>query len=1182
MSPTVDSNLVMSLLNILESLLIRALGKYVVVDPANPSETLALDAKQLKQRAQDIECCFFFSLVWSVGKTGTNQSQCKFSVFLENIIASIACIETDYGNVWNALQVRGWSVPDFQTGAIKGVLVYPMPMRNDYYECIYLPEDSKWKTWTDLLPNFSILPGAAYSSIVVPNQYTSQFTYMLELLIPHKKNVLMCGPTGTGKSVYIFDTITTGLPQDKFKPLCLGFSAKTSANMTQDIVDGKLDKRRKGVYGPPMGQQCVLFIDDLNMPEVETYGAQPPIELIRQLIDNGGWYDLKEKSWRTIIDTSVVSAMGPPGGGRNYVTPRLLRHFNLFCFAEFDDNTLKRIFSTIVQWHFSSYAFPSDVRSMTDSIVDATLETYRSAMANLLPTPQKSHYTFNLRDFSRVIQGVLLVKPSESFNKAALIRLWSHEALRVFGDRLVNDADRQWFHNHLSNMCSVKFNSGFFDVFKHLDTEAKKAVSVNDMRCLYFGEFMTSDDPKPYNEVQSMPELQTRMEEYLAEYNAQSRKPMDLVMFGFAIEHVSRISRILKMPGGNALLVGVGGSGRQSVTRLAAYMSGYDVFQIEISKNYTNTEWREDLKTILKGAGAGASPMTFLFSDTQIKNETFVEDINNMLNSGEVPNIFPSDERAAICESVRPFAKAIYGKAAVDMGAQELYAFFISRVKQNLHIVLAFSPIGDAFRDRLRKFPALINCCTIDWFTAWPSDALVAVAQRFLSTVKFDNEDSRQAIVSLCQQFHTNVIDLSEEFFTKLRRRNYVTPTSYLELIVAFKQNLDLKRVEVSNARKRYEVGLEKLAFAAEQVNTMQKELADLQPELISSAAATEVLMGQIEEKMPGVMETRKTVSAEADIAQKEADIVTAQKNEVEGELALAIPALESALAALDTIKPTDINEIKALAKPPEKIRMVCKAVCIMLDIKPVRIPDPNDPSKRIMDFWGPSQKMLADPKFIDTLKGYDKDNMNPKIIAEIKKDFIENEDFDPNIIAKASKAAEGMCRWCHAMVTYDRVAKVVAPKKAALEEAQSKLDITMAALNAKKAALQAVEDDLATLQNQLDSAKAKKLELETQADMCDKKIVRANQLLDGLGGERDRWGLFAQQLGTKYEKLTGDVLVSAGLIAYLGPFTAVYRQKQMLEWVVSIKEHSIPCSDNPTLANTLGYYSLLTTVYTH
>jgi hypothetical protein len=96
------------------------------------------------------------------------------------------------------------------------------------------------------------------------------------------------------------------------------------------------------------------------------------------------------------------------------------------------------------------------------------------------------------------------------------------------------------------------------------------------------------------------------------------------------------------------------------------------------------------------------------------------------------------------------------------------------------------------------------------------------------------------------------------------------------------------------------------------------------------------------------------------------------------------------------------------------------------------------------MDYWGPSQKMLSDTQFINSLMTYDKDNMNPKIVAEIKKDYTENPDFNPEIIAKASKAAEGMCRWIFAMVTYDRVAKIVAPKKAALAEAEEKLNATM------------------------------------------------------------------------------------------------------------------------------------------
>ena len=128
--------------------------------------------------------------------------------------------------------------------------------------------------------------------------------------------------------------------------------------------------------------------------------------------------------------------------------------------------------------------------------------------------------------------------------------------------------------------------------------------------------------------------------------------------------------------------------------------------------------------------------MVFLFSDTQIKTEAFVEDINNILNSGEVPNIFPNDEKSAICEAVGKFAKEEFGKHVFEsMDPVAMYAYFIKRVRTNLHVCLAFSPIGAAFRDRLRKFPSLINCCAIDWFTSWPEDALDAVAKKFLKEV---------------------------------------------------------------------------------------------------------------------------------------------------------------------------------------------------------------------------------------------------------------------------------------------------------------------------------------------------------------------------------------------------------------------------------------------------------------
>ena len=1180
--PTVDTNLVNSCMMNIECMLSECF------DIEYPDFE---DAKVMKKRQQDIECCFMQSLIWSIGSSSSPASQVAFDAFLKEIFEdkTMECIQNHVG-VYNLLNVRGWTPPDFageneEEGyqrIFKGDFVNPMPVSKTFYEYVYEPRSGKWRFWEETLSKFEIPNEAVYADIVVTNKYTAQFKYFCELLLTRGKKALFCGPTGTGKSTYILNTITKEFDQSKFRSIVLGFSAKTSANMTQDIIHGKMDKRRKGFYGPPKGQRSVVFVDDLNMPEVETYGAQPPIELLRQMIDNGGYYCLNEKTWLTILDTTLVSAMGPPGGGRNDVTPRLLRHFNLMCFDEFDDSTLVRIFQTIGEWYFTTKGFSQEIVGLCKGLVSATLEGYRASMASLLPTPAKSHYVFNLRDFSRVMQGVLMVKPVDSngieFGKHNFVRLWMHEMMRVFCDRLVNETDRIWFLEQCERMVTKYFNANIKEFFGHLDTNENGELDLPDLRNLFFGDYMSPEDleDKPYEEIQDLKVLTARIDYFLEEHNGQSKKPMPLVMFQFAIEHVSRVSRVLKMDGGNALLVGVGGSGRQSVGRLASFIAGFDIFQIEISKNYTNMEWREDLKTVLRNAGCGQKPYVFLFSDTQIKNESFVEDINNILNSGEVPNLFPNDEKMQIVEATRPFAKQVYGKAAADMTIGEVFAFFVKRVRKRLHVLLAFSPIGDAFRERLRLFPSLINCCAIDWFTAWPTDALIAVAERFISEVKFDEDKAKQKevvekVVDTCQLFHTSATELSTEFLESLRRHNYVTPTSYLELIYAFKEQLDLRRKTVMQKINRYGTGLEKLAFAESSVGEMQQELTDLQPVLITKGQAVEELMAKVEEMLPGVREKQKTVGAEAAVAQVEADKVQATKDDVQNDLAEAIPALNDAVKALDTIKPNDINELKGLKKPPATVKLVCEAVCVYLDIKPQRIPDPEDPSKRIMDFWGPSQKMLGESGFIASLKGYDKDHISPKIIGIINKTYMTNELFTPANAKKASNAAAGLCKWAHAMSTYDRVAKVVKPKREALEAAEAELEITMAGLKKKQEALKMVEDNLADLEKKLSDAKNEKADLENQVDLCGKKLVRAEQLISGLGGEKTRWSQFKVDLNEQYVNLTGDVLISAGIMSYLGPFTSLFREKQVTKWVSSCLDKGLPASAKPSLTSTLG-----------
>ena len=251
------------------------------------------------------------------------------------------------------------------------------------------------------------------------------------------------------------------------------------------------------------------------------------------------------------------------------------------------------------------------------------------------------------------------------------------------------------------------------------------------------------------------------------------------------------------------------------------------------------------MRKILRQSGAKNEPTVFLFTDSEIKDESFLEDINNLLNTYEVPNLFANDEKAELMELCRPVAKS-ENKLKEGTPAQ-LYSFFVEKCKKNLHIVLAFSPIGDAFRTRVRMFPSIVNCCTIDWFQEWPQDALLWLARKFLNTIEMD-EKTREKCVEMVQYYHSSTSKWAKIFLNKLKRNYYVTPTSYIELITTFKKLLDEKRKEVSADIFKYENGYEKIIDTEKSVEGMQKNLIELQPKLKQAAIDTEVKMKEVQE----------------------------------------------------------------------------------------------------------------------------------------------------------------------------------------------------------------------------------------------------------------------------------------------------------------------------------------------
>lgn len=199
--------------------------------------------------------------------------------------------------------------------------------RGTVYDYVYFSETLTWKYWVELVNKDEVdnFPkGSQVQNIVVTTIDTIRYSHMQEYCIHQKIPTIFCGPTGTGKSVYIQSVLLNRLHRDHFETYFIGYSAQTHCNQVQDIIEGPLKQRRRGVFGPTFPKRGIIFVDDLNMPKVEKYGAQPPIEILRQFMDQGGWYDRKDNKhpFKNLDDLMVIAAMGPPGGGKSFITPR--------------------------------------------------------------------------------------------------------------------------------------------------------------------------------------------------------------------------------------------------------------------------------------------------------------------------------------------------------------------------------------------------------------------------------------------------------------------------------------------------------------------------------------------------------------------------------------------------------------------------------------------------------------------------------------------------------------------------------------------------------------------------------------------------------------------------------------------------------------------------------------------
>lgn len=215
---------------------------------------------------------------------------------------------------------------------------------------------------------------------------------------------------------------------------------------------------------------------------------------------------------------------------------------------------------------------------------------------------------------------------------------------------------------------------------------------------------IVTEAPKIYEIGGRLPDLRLRVDVFISRYNDQfPSRQLNIVLFDDALKHVLRISRCLGMNKGCILLVGIGGSGKQSLTKIASYCMGYSTFQVTVSKTYSMTHLLDDIRAMYRACGQSGKRTTFLFTEAEIKDESFLEVINSILTTGEVSNLLPKDELMVMASELRTLAmKQVPNFVETP---DNLVKFFIDRVRSNLHVVLCMSPVSAKFPERARRFP---------------------------------------------------------------------------------------------------------------------------------------------------------------------------------------------------------------------------------------------------------------------------------------------------------------------------------------------------------------------------------------------------------------------------------------------------------------------------------------------
>eukprot|EP00051_Salpingoeca_urceolata_P022687 m.374324 g.374324 ORF g.374324 m.374324 type:complete len:4620 (-) comp20005_c1_seq6:68-13927(-) len=1072
-------------------------------------------------------------------------------------IQSYASKRLVYAIVWSIVGDARGSVRSEMAQFIDQESDIPMPKGDVIDYEITVPE-GEWSPWKDKVAVIE-LEGDSFmgTNVVVPTLDTIRHEDLLATWLAEHMPIVLCGPPGSGKTMTLFSSLRR-LPD--LVVAGLNFSSSSTPELILKTFEQYCEYRRtpNGVVLSPsqLNKWLVIFCDEVNLPAMDKYNTVRVITFLRQLVEQGGFWRTSDHQWIKLERIQFVGACNPPTDpGRVPLNHRFLRHVPVVYVDYPGPESLNMIYGTFnravlrMQPLLGQYAKP-----LTDAMVDFFEQTSKRFTSDMQP-----HYIYSPREMTRWVKGIAeAIEPLEDLSVEGLVRLWAHEALRLFQDRLVFDEERQWTDENIDAVAAAHFPG----------IDLKQALQ----RPILYSNWLSKD----YVPV----ELEDLREYVKARLKVFYEEELDvpLVLFDEVLDHVLRIDRIFRQNQGHMLLIGISGAGKTTLSRFVAWMNGLVVFQVKVHNQYTHKDFDEDLRYVLRRAGTRGDKMVFIMDEGNVMDTAFLERINTLLANGEVPGLFEGDEYAMLMTQCKEGSQR---EGLVLDGHDELYKWFSQQVMNNLHVVFTMNPSEDGLGDQATASPALFNRCVMDWFGDWPEDGFYQVAQEFLAELPLERADYeppmdfpraakrtpdaptfKDAVVNACVFVHKSVHKANRSLGKAQGVNSVITPRHFVEFINQCVAIRGEKAKELEEQRHHLEIGLTKIRETFDAVGQLQKDLEVAGVELARKAEESKVKSVEVSAAhQRAALSQNEALALSAKLEESQA-VAEEAKKEVQKDLDKVAPTERMALSKVGEIKeqlPKLVKEFGKMANPPEGVKLVVTAIVALLT--------PKAPNKA----WKDTLKSVSKEDFMHAVERTSAKDIRSAVARKVEAAYFGHPKWKLTEVKKAYSKAVGIFEYVKAMVECSLILGTSEPKREELKQLEEKLDVMNTEYAETQEKLRELQEQTHALEEESRQLIRDEERLKAESEKTQVKVQRATQLLGSLEGERDRWTKSSEGFEAELATLVGDALMSGAFMAYAGYYDKIYREFLWTSWRTHMHKAKIPFKEELSIPDYLS-----------